>query len=76
MGVKLEDVREPRAEKKSMWMQTKWPFGRNRYFTGSLIICSSDRHFEDYDTKIYSGRNSSVGIAIRYGLDGPGIESR
>ena len=24
----------------------------------------------------YSGRDSSVGIATRYGLDGPGIESR
>jgi hypothetical protein len=25
---------------------------------------------------IYMGRDSSVGIATRYGLDGPGIESR
>jgi hypothetical protein len=25
---------------------------------------------------LYVGRDSSVGIAIRYGLDGPGIESR
>jgi hypothetical protein len=24
----------------------------------------------------YEGRDSSVGIATRYGLDGPGIESR
>jgi hypothetical protein len=24
----------------------------------------------------YTGRDSSVGIATRYGLDGPGIESR
>ena len=24
----------------------------------------------------YGGRDSSVGIATRYGLDGPGIESR
>jgi len=27
-------------------------------------------------TYIYMGRNSAVGIATRYGLDGPGIESR
>jgi hypothetical protein len=25
---------------------------------------------------MYVGRDSSVGIATRYGLDGPGIESR
>jgi hypothetical protein len=27
-------------------------------------------------TDVYVGRDSSVGIATRYGLDGPGIESR
>ena len=26
--------------------------------------------------QLYVGRDSSVGIATRYGLDGPGIESR
>jgi hypothetical protein len=29
-----------------------------------------------YETKHSAGRDSSVGIATRYGLDGPGIESR
>ena len=28
------------------------------------------------DTHCYAGRDSSVGIATRYGLNGPGIESR
>ena len=39
----------------------------------------SPSHFSSihHSTKSYCvGRDSSVGIAIRYGLDGPGIESR
>jgi len=30
----------------------------------------------EYILMVSGGRDSSVGIAIRYGLDGPGIESR
>ena len=29
-----------------------------------------------YSNPVFMGRDSSVGIANRYGLDGPGIESR
>jgi hypothetical protein len=29
-----------------------------------------------FNTQTYGSRDSSVGIATRYGLDGPGIESR
>ena len=29
-----------------------------------------------YGTKVVVGSDSAVGIATRYGLDGPGIESR
>jgi hypothetical protein len=34
------------------------------------------RFLKSYRTIKYLGRDSSVGIAARYGLDGPGIESR
>ena len=38
-------------------------------------ITDSEGHFGG-GRVIMSGRDSSVGIATRYGLDGPGIESR
>jgi hypothetical protein len=40
--------------------------------------CRSYRNKSKFDPAFYvsGGRNSSVGIATRYGLDGPGIESR
>ena len=37
---------------------------------------SSHRHWEIWVIHNTVGRHSSVGIATRYGLDGPGIESR
>jgi hypothetical protein len=36
---------------------------------------SQIRHFETTENS-WVGQDSSVGIATRYGLDGPGIESR
>jgi hypothetical protein len=43
----------------------------------SLATDSTDSHFIYASLYIISlGRDSSVGKAIRYGLDGPGIESR
>jgi hypothetical protein len=40
---------------------------KSLYFTYTFYL---------WDLTITEGRDSSVGIAIRYGLDGPGIESR
>ena len=45
-----------------------------------LYLCTSIRLYgTDNDNtlyeEVYVGRGSSVGIATRYGLDGPGIES-
>jgi hypothetical protein len=39
------------------------------------VIFSGNFNFE-WSTVYIGGQNSSVGIATRYGLDGPGIESR
>ena len=40
-----------------------------------VIICRPIKEFPPL-TESKVGRDSSVGIAARYGLDGPGIESR
>ena len=48
------------------------------YFTSGLF-CLQRKHlaYEYFVTFCFSwGRESSVGIATRYGLDGPGIEFR
>jgi hypothetical protein len=34
---------------------------------GGIVVCDNHRHYRD--------RDSSVGMATGYGLDGPGIES-
>jgi hypothetical protein len=39
-------------------------------------VPASNVRTDHYDIQKYVGRDSSVGIATRYGLDGPGIESR
>ena len=41
----------------------------------ALFIMTTIKICNLYKTR-YVGRDSSVGIATRYGLDGPGIESR
>jgi hypothetical protein len=38
--------------------------------------CSLIAAFSCSPTSFHRGRDSSVGVATRYGLDGPGIESR
>ena len=47
---------------------------------GNIVYSVNTRHFECTQLScvcfMYSGRDSSVGIATRYGLDGPWIESR
>ena len=43
------------------------PRGDERFLTSCRVVSNVRRS---------SGRHSSVGIAVRYGLDGPGIESR
>jgi hypothetical protein len=55
----------------------------NSFLTKSLIVIklmySSDLYKYILNIRLlnkYVGRDSSVGIATRYGLDGPGIESR
>ena len=42
----------------------------------SVVSKKADLGIIAVETKCTSGRDSSVGIATRYGLDGPGIESR
>ena len=55
-----------------MGMQYEWPF--------HCFLLSSYGYLEKlvnlHLTMRHMGRNSSVGIATRYGLDGPGIESQ
>jgi len=38
-------------------------------------ICGCVNQFEIYDV-VFVGWNSSVGLEIRYGMDGPGIKFR
>ena len=45
---------------------SKWQMGFNSAFKGLI----------SHSTSYIVGRDSSVGIATRYGLDGPGVESR
>jgi hypothetical protein len=40
------------------------------------VVISIPYTFTTFTPKFITGRDSSVGIATRYGLDGPGIESR
>ena len=49
-----------------MW----WPPQQDKYKSGQL------RDIYSETTQNAGGRDSVVGIATRYGLDGPGIESR
>ena len=46
----------------------------HKYWT-SLSILLSKTEISVY-TEIFWGQDSAVGIATRYGLDGPGIKSR
>jgi hypothetical protein len=44
-----------------------------------VVLSEAEKHVpygEFFGTTACVGRDSSVGIPIRYGLDGPGIESR
>jgi hypothetical protein len=58
-----------------------WAVRRHSFDTSqnSFFCCPVFRHRLDYYLipfqSLYVGRDSSVGIATRYGLDGPGIES-
>ena len=55
-------------KRKSALLSDEFSFAFQR-----ILFCSSDIT-DRY--KLHGGRNSSVGIAIRYGLEVPGIESR
>jgi hypothetical protein len=44
--------------------------------TGDDYVCLGCRRDTKLVTEVIMGPDSSVGIASRYGLDGPGIESR
>ena len=48
----------------------KWGEIQKQLKLGPWVLCKSQQVFNEV------GRDSSVGIATRYGLDGPGIESR
>ena len=45
-------------------------------FRMSLLLSGSSSNPFEFLNDLYVGRDSSVGIATRYGLDGPGIESQ
>ena len=67
----------------SCLIQVSVTWYRCAFFVIRVFILLSDKHsiknlvYEFlFDTTTCVGRDSSVGIATRYGLDGPGIESR
>ena len=59
------------------WQRKRWYFFRRgallQRSANTVCLCKTSHEMYGWHNM---GRNSSVGIAIRYGLDGPGIESR
>ena len=45
------------------------------HYASTVLFCGADKA-AFYTQYIYVGRDSSVSIATRYGLEGPGVESR
>ena len=41
-----------------------------------VLVIKEEKSYIVFEQLVCVGRDSSVGIATRYGLDGPGIESR
>jgi hypothetical protein len=52
-----------------------WPTAVSWVTDSTCTTCHNSKSLH-FAHRVYAGRDSSVGIATRYGLDGPGIESR
>ena len=63
------------AKVTNKWWRTCAPQYALMVWTGTAFTKKRDQHHTHTHTYMW-GRDSSVGIATRYGLDGPGIESR